>query len=121
MQLVNAVRECGSPPDGAAVREIVGLSGTVLDVPRRGLEPWKYRKPNSNNGRQSRNHVQATSNVSTVFRGMALSSHPDSGCRLSNPLPSSVPSMDLAFRAHRSVKPVRPETMLRQKNDYGKL
>src|SRR5580698_3715033 len=41
--------------------------------------------------------------------------------RLSNPLPSSVPSMDLAFRAHRSVKPVRPETMLRQKNDYGKL
>jgi hypothetical protein len=41
--------------------------------------------------------------------------------RLSNPLPSSVPSMDSTFRARRTCKPARPETMLRQKNDYGKL
>jgi hypothetical protein len=29
--------------------------------------------------------------------------------------------MDSVFRAHRAIDPVRPETMLRQKNDYGKL
>jgi hypothetical protein len=48
----------------------------------------------------------------------APSCHPDiPDVRPSDPLPSSIPSMDFECRAHRASKPVRPETMLRQKND----